>query len=185
MEGDAGSGPLTQTGAADAPSRLSSRRWFAGLTVVLVLLAGAMTAGGYLALRYHRESQQIDRDNAVAVATAKECVLATQAPASDDLIAAEQKIIDCATGEFRTQATLYGGVLVQAYKAAKVQVDVAEMRAAVERNNPDGSVDVLVAFRVKVDNVEAQGRELSYRLRAQLARDGGQYRIAKLDQVAR
>lgn len=205
MEGDAGAGPLSLAEAAGsappaavpdvsvasaaseppvAASRLG-QRWMSGICIVLALAAVGLTVGGYFALRYHRASELIARDNAAAVAAAKDCVVATQAPMSDDPIVAEQKIIDCATGEFRTQATLYSGVFVQAYRAAKVHVEVSEMRAAVERNNPDGSVDVLVAFRVKVDNVEAKGREFGYRLRAQLARDGDQYRIAKLDQVAK
>lgn len=66
-----------------------------------------------------------------------------------------------------------------------MHVELTEMGAAVERNNPDGTIDVLVAFRIKVDNVEAKGREAGYRLRAQMMREDGQYRIAKLDQVAK
>ena len=58
------------------------------------------------------------------------------------------------------------------------------MRAAVERNNNDGSVDVLVAFRVKVSNDQTQNRETGYRLRVKMAPADGQYRIAKLDQVS-
>lgn len=66
-----------------------------------------------------------------------------------------------------------------------MRTELTEMGAAVERNNEDGSVDVLVAFRVKVDNVETQGKEVGYRLRAQMVREDGQYRIGRLDQVAR
>ena len=57
------------------------------------------------------------------------------------------------------------------------------MRAAVERHNDDGSVDVLVAVRVKVTNSEAADQEQGYRLRVQMAPDDGTYKIAKLDQV--
>ena len=41
------------------------------------------------------------------------------------------------------------------------------MRAAVERHNDDGSVDVLVAVRVKVTNSETADQEQGYRLRVQ------------------
>ena len=57
------------------------------------------------------------------------------------------------------------------------------MRAAVERHNDDGSVDVLVAVRVKVTNSEAADQEQGYRLRVQMAPDDGTYKVARLDQV--
>ena len=76
-------------------------------------------------------------------------------------------------------------MLVDAYRAANVTVQVSDMRAAVERYNDDGSVDVLVAVRVKVTNSEAANQEQGYRLRVQMAPVDGTYKIAKLDQVTR
>ena len=73
--------------------------------------------------------------------------------------------------------------LVDAYRAANVQVQVSDMRAAVEKHNVDGSIDVLVAVRVKVTNSEAADQEQGYRLRVQMAPVDGTYKIAKLDQV--
>lgn len=166
------------------PSRLG-RRQLAGVCALLLLLAAGLVAAGAVALRDHAASRSLERENTEAIAAAKECVLATQAPDGTDVAQAQQKILDCTTGEFRTQATLYAEMFVHAYQAAKVHVELTEMGAAVERNNPDGSIDILVAFRVKVDNIETQGKEVGYRLRAQMVRDDGQYRIAKLDQVAR
>lgn len=172
--------------AAEEPatSRLG-RRQQVGICVLLLLLAVGLLAAGVVGLREHADSKVLMHDNALALAAAKECVLATQAPDGRDLALAQQKIVNCSTGEFRTQVALYGEMFVHAYQAAKVQVKLTEMGAAVERNNPDGSVDILVAFRIKVDNVETQGKEVGYRLRAQMVREDGQYRIAKLDQVAR
>jgi len=215
MEGDAGTVPMTEDGeqqtadtadptiedtaaatttepvepdeadvAGTAPSRVG-RRTLVACCALLIVLAAGLVAAGYLGLRDHAASAALARDNAEAVAAAKRCVLATQAPDGEDVAAAQQKILDCAAGEFRTQAMLYSEVFVQAYRAAKVHVELTEMGAAVERNNEDGSVDVLVAFRVKVDNVETQGKEVGYRLRAQMVREDGQFRIARLDQVAR
>ena len=57
------------------------------------------------------------------------------------------------------------------------------MRAAAERHNDDGSVDVLVAVRTKVTNSEAADQEQGYRLRVTMAPDEGKYKIAKLEQV--
>ena len=114
---------------------------------------------------------------------AKDCVAATHAPDTATMTAGQTKIIECSTGDFGVQAALYSGVLVDAYRAANVTVQVSDMRAAVERYNDDGSVDVLVAVRVKVTNSEAANQEQGYRLRVQMAPVDGTYKIAQLDQV--
>ena len=178
----------TDAGAADTgvergPSRLG-RGWLAGIAAVLVLCAGAIGAGGYFALRFHQDSQAIARNDAAALKAAVDCVSATQAPDTNAMAASEQKIIDCGTDAFRSQALLYTSMLVQAYQAANVHVQVADLRAAVERNNGDGSVDVLVALRVKVASAESQN-ETGYRLRVKMALAEGQYKISRLDQVTK
>jgi Mce-associated membrane protein len=171
------------TGVERGPSRLG-RGWLAGIAAALVLFAGALGAGGYFALRFHHESQTIARNDAAALKAAMDCVAATQAPDTNAMAASEQKIIDCGTDAFRSQAVLYTSMLVQAYQAANVHVQVADVRAAVERNNSDGSVDVLVAMRVKVATDKTQN-ETGYRLRVKMALADGQYKIAKLDQVTK
>jgi Mce-associated membrane protein len=165
------------------PSRLG-RGWLAGIAAVLILLAGGIGAGGYFALHFHKQSQEIARNDAAAVKAAIDCVSATQAPDTSAMIASEQKIIDCGTDAFRTQAMVYTNMLVQAYQASNVHVQVSDVRAAVERNNPDGSIDVLVAMRVKVSGDQSQN-ETGYRLRVRMSHAEGQYRISKLDQVTK
>jgi Mce-associated membrane protein len=194
MEGDAGANRLNPSGTDDSsfsdtgvernPSRLG-RGWLIGITAALLMLAGGVGVGGYLTLRSHQDGQAIVRSDAAAVQAAKDCVAATQAPDIGAMAASAQKIIDCGTGAFRSQAILYSSLLVEAYQAANAHVQMSDMRAAVERNNDDGSVDVLVALRVKVSNSETQNQEAGYRLRVTMAPDEGQYRIAKLDQVAK
>ncbi len=178
VEPDAG-----DMGVEHGPSRLG-RGWLAGIAAALVLFAGAIGAGGYFALRFHHESQAIARNDAAALKAAVDCVSATQAPDTNAMAASEQKIIDCGTDAFRSQALLYTSMLVQAYQAANIHVHVSDLRAAVERNNNDGSVDVLVAMRVKVSSDQTQN-ETGYRLRVKMAPAEGQYKISKLDQVTR
>ena len=179
-ESEVGDSPVVEGN----PSRLG-RRWLIGITAALLVAAGGVGTGGYFAMRANQESQAVARHDAEAVKTAKDCVAATQAPDLSAMAAGAQKIIDCSTGGFRSQAILYSGLFVQAYQAANVHVQVSDMRAAAERNNADGSVDVLVALRVKVSNAEAPNREVGYRLRVTMAPDEGQYKIAKLEQVAK
>jgi Mce-associated membrane protein len=171
-------------GDPGASSRLG-RRWFVGIAAAVALLAGGVGAGGYLALRSHQESQATARRDAAAVEAAKDCVGATQAPDITAMAASAQKIIECGAGAFRSQAILYSGLLVEAYQAANAHVQVSDLRAAVERNNPDGSIEILLPLRVKVSNAESQNQEAGYRLRVTMVQDEGKYRISKLDQVAR
>ncbi|WP_142280218.1 Mce protein [Mycobacterium paraense] len=165
------------------PSRMG-RWWLSGIAAALVLLAAGLGAGGYFALRYHHQSQVIARNDAAALKAAVDCVSATQAPDTNAMVQSEQKIIECGTDAYRSQALLYTNMIVQAYQAANVHVQVSDARAAVERNNDDGTVDVLVAMRVKVSSDQSQ-KETGYRLRVRMAFAEGQYRISKLDQVTK
>jgi Mce-associated membrane protein len=179
-ESEGGSPPVVEGN----PSRLG-RGWLIGVAAALLVLAGGIGAGGYFALRANQESQAIARHDVEAVNAAKDCVVATQAPDVNAMTAGAQKIIDCSTGSFRSQAVLYSSLFVQAYQVANVRAQVSDMRAGAERNYDDGSVDVLVAFRVKVSNSQMQDREVGYRLRVKMAPAEGQYRIANIDQVAK
>jgi Mce-associated membrane protein len=179
-ESEGGSPPVVEGN----PSRLG-RGWLIGVAAALLVLAGGIGAGGYFALRANQESQAIARHDVEAVNAAKDCVVATQAPDVNAMTAGAQKIIDCSTGSFRSQAVLYSSLFVQAYQVANVHTQVSDMRAGAERNYDDGSVDVLVAFRVKVSNSQTQDREIGYRLRVKMAPAEGQYRIANIDQVAK
>ena len=158
--------------------------WMASICAALLVVAAGVAVGGYLALRSHDDGEVIARADAAALQAAKDCVAATNAPDTTAMTAAQSKIIECSTGDFGAQASLYSSVLVEAYQAAQVKVAVSDMRAAVERHNDDGSVDVLVAVRVKVTNSETADQEQGYRLRVRMAPDSGTYKIARLDQVS-
>jgi Mce-associated membrane protein len=195
MEGDAGTSQLNPTDSDTEEvidqettdprvvhGRLSGRA-AAAVVAVLVVLAGALAVVGYLLLQWNARSEQIQRDGAVALQAAKDCVIATQAPDTASMGAAQARIIECSTGDFGAQAVFYSSMLTEAYQAANVQVEVADLRAAVEGYRDDGAVDVLVALRTKVTNTEAAGQEQGYRLRVTMQRDNGTYKIANMVQV--
>jgi Mce-associated membrane protein len=164
------------------PSRLG-RGWVAAICTALVLLTACAAVGGYLALRSNEEANTLASNEVRALQAAKDCVAATQAPDTTAMTTGQARIIECSTGDFGAQAALYSGMLVEAYRAADVQVQVSDMRAAVEKHNGDGSIDVLVAVRVKVTNSQAADQEQGYRLRVQMAPADGTYKVARLDQV--
>ena len=159
------------------------RGWLAGICAVLVALTAAAVVGGILFIRDNRGIEEVNRNDAAALQAAKECVAALQAPDTAAMSAAQMKIMECSTGAFGAQANTFGGILVEAYQAAKVQVQVSDMRAAVERHDPNGSVDVLVAVRIKVTNSDVADQESGYRLRVTMTPDQGRYRIDKMEQV--
>lgn len=177
------SAPEAEVSSEDRPSRLS-RGWFVAMFAALLVLAAGVAAGGYLALRLHDENADAARAEDQAVAAAKECVSATNAPDPTTMAASVQKIIDCSTGDFGAYAKMMAPVMVEAYQAANVKMEVTDMRAAAERQNDDGSIDVLVAFRFRApNNPDTQNAEIGMRLRAQMKPDEGRFKIAKLDPV--
>ncbi|GAS86002.1 hypothetical protein [Mycolicibacterium brisbanense] len=172
----------SSSGVERRPSRLG-RGAMAAICAGLLVLTALAGTGGYLALRSHAESEQIARDEASALQAAKDCVTATQAPDTAAMTAAQTKIIECSTGDFGAQSVLYSSMLLEAYQAANVKVQVSDLRAAVEKHNDDGSMDLLVAVRVVVSNTEKSNEEQGYRLRVKMALDDGVYKVARLDQV--
>ena len=103
------------------------RGWLVAIVAALALAAVGVAVGGYLALRAHDRSEAIARDDAVALARAKECVTATQAPDVAAMTASQSKIIECATGDFAVQANLYSGMVVDVYQFANVAVQVSDL----------------------------------------------------------
>jgi Mce-associated membrane protein len=178
--------PVTEVAGETGDERRSprlGRGWLVGICAALVALTAAAVVGGVLLIRDNRTIDEINRSDAAALQAAKDCVTALQAPDTAAMSAAQVKIMECSTGAFAVQASSYGGILVEAYQAANVQVQVSDMRAAVERHDPNGSVDVLVAVRIKVTNSEVKDQESGYRLRVTMTPDQGRYRIDKMEQV--
>jgi Mce-associated membrane protein len=182
-EAPADAAPEAEVASEDRPSRLS-RGWFVAMFVVLLLVAAGVATGGYLALHAHNDNVAAARAEDQAVVAAKDCVSATNAPDPAAMAASVQKILDCSTGDFGAYAKVMAPMMVEAYQAANVKVDVTDMRAAAERHNDDGSIDVLVAFRFRTpSNPDTQNQEIGLRLRAKMTPEDGRYKIAKLDPV--
>ncbi|MEI7914399.1 MAG: Mce protein [Mycobacteriaceae bacterium] len=152
---------------------------------MIAVAALALTVAGVLALLGHRKTSAAINGEAVAVAAAKDCIAATQAPDVKAMKESQRKIVDCATENYAPQANLYSGILADAYEATKAQVKIADIRAAAEKHNPDGSIDVLVATRVAMSNIDQQGQEISYRLRVRMVPSGGTYKIDSIDPVSK
>lgn len=189
MEGDAGSGQLTPTSPLTAPdqpeSRLSSQRWLTRVCAALVLASLVVIAAGALSWVSNRHDAAASRDEVLAVDTAKDCIAATQAPDIQAMNDSQRKIIACATDNYAPQANLYSSLLTEAYQTVEAKVKITDIRAAAEKHHSDGSIDVLVATRVKMSNVQEQDRELSYRLRVRMSPADGVYKIDNIEPVGK
>lgn len=188
MDGDAGPGQLNSAEEVSAetseqvPSRLTTR-WVASVAAVLVVLAAALGGAGYLAVKSHQHTMALEAAENQALAAAKDCVAATQAPDPSAMLASQQKLYDCMTGDFAAQAGVMVGVLADAYQVAQAKVEVSNLRAAVEQHLPDGTVQILVAVQVTITNSEASNVD-GYRLRVFMQPVDGTYKIARIDQVS-
>ena len=189
MEGDAGSGQLTPTPPLTVPdqpeSALSSGRFLVRTATALLVASVALIAAGVLAWVSNRHGAVAARDEVVAVDMAKDCIAATQAPDTKAMTESQRKIISCTTDNYAPQANLYSSLLTEAYQTVNAKVKIADIRAAAERHNPDGSIDVLVATRVSMSNVQEKDQELSYRLRVRMAPVDGTYKIDSIEPVGK
>ena len=182
---DAGISAPVQQAAPAAASRLLTGRWPGAVIGGLAAAALLLTVVGVVALLGHRHDAAAANGEAAAVAAAKDCITATQAPDVKAMDQSQRKIVECSTENFAAQANLYGGLLADAYRTVNAQVKVADMRAAAEKHNPDGSIDVLVATRVAMSNNQQINQELSYRLRVRMVPDGGTYKIDNIEPVSK
>ena len=189
MEGDAGSGQLTPTPPLTAPDQLESRpssgRWLFHVTAALAVAGMALIAAAALAWVSSRHGAAAARDEIMAVDMAKDCISATQAPDTKAMTDSQRKIVGCATENYAPQANLYSSLLTEAYQTVNAKVKIADIRAAAEKHNPDGSIDVLVATRVMMSNIQEKDQELSYRLRVRMAPVDGTYKIDNIEPVGK
>ncbi|MBJ7399185.1 Mce protein [Mycolicibacterium sp.] len=189
MEGDAGSGQLTPTPPLTAPdqpeSALSSGRFLVRVATALLAASMALVVAGVVAWVSNRHGAVTARDEVVAVDMAKDCIAATQAPDTKAMTESQRKIVACTTENYAPQANLYSSLLAEAYQTVNAKVKIADIRAAAEKHNPDGSIDVLVATRVSMSNVQEKDQELSYRLRVRMAPVDGTYKIDSIEPVGK
>jgi Mce-associated membrane protein len=92
-----------------------------------------------------------------------------------------QRVIDNSTGKFKDdmQATAYD--LTKAIEQSKVGVKVNVERVGVESMTDDSAV-VLVAAKSVLTNADNRKRgPQAWRISIELQRDGGQFKISKVD----
>ena len=85
------------------------------------------------------------------------------------MAASQAKIIECSTGDFAVQADAVQRDAGRRVPGGQRQGAGVGHAGRGRTHNDDGSVDVLVAVRVKVTNSQAADQEQGYRLRVKMA----------------
>lgn len=190
---DAGIDEADETTTADddgdtEPARSRRRRlprpgWKALAATVAVLCTVALLAvSGYMAWT-HREAQKLQQQNAEYTAAGRQSVVTLM---SLDFSKAEegvQRIIDNATGQFKTDFEQQAADFVQVAQESKVITEVTVNSVAVESMSDDKAV-VLVAASSRVTNSAGANQEpRTWRLSVDLQREGDQIKMSKVEFV--
>ncbi|MCW2664004.1 MAG: hypothetical protein JWP83_5156 [Mycobacterium sp.] len=179
-----------ETVAAAAPESRRARRRLrfpslsATLKVAAIVLIGVFVGvTGYMAWQYHEATDREERA-ANFVAGARQGVINMTSldfnRAKEDV----QRVIDSSTGQFRDDFQQRAKDFASVVEQSKVTTQGAVNAAALE--SMDGnSASVLVSATSKITNAAgAKDEPRVFRLRVTVTKDGGQYKMSKVDFVA-
>lgn len=170
------------------PTRSRRRRiprpgWKALAATVAVLCTVALLAvSGYMAWT-HREAQKLQQQNAEYTAAGRQSVVTLMSLDFNKAEEGVQRIIDNATGQFKTDFEQQAADFVQVAQESKVITEVTVNSVAVESMSDDKAV-VLVAASSRVTNSAGANQEpRTWRLSVDLQREGDQIKMSKVEFV--
>jgi Mce-associated membrane protein len=155
---------------------------FVAASLVILLSLGLFGAGGWMIWHHHQVVAQQQR-SAEFVAAARQGVVTLMSldfnHAEDDV----KRIIDNTTGDFRKDFESQAPEFTDVAKQSKVVTEATVNAAAVQSMTKD-TATVLVAVTTRVSNTASKQQEpRSWRLSVDVARDGGQIKLAKVEFV--
>ena len=148
-----------------------------------VLVIAALLAGSGYMYWYHRQAQAEQQRRAEFSAAARQGVVTLMSldynKAKEDV----QRIIDNSTGQFKTDFESTSEDFVKVAIDSKAVTETNVTATAVE-SMTDDTATVLVAATSRVTNAAGAKQEpRAWRLSVNLARDGGQLKLAKVEFV--
>ncbi|TPG33234.1 hypothetical protein EAH80_16910 [Mycobacterium hodleri] len=155
--------------------------WVAAALVVICTL-GLLAASAYMVV-HHRQVTQEQQRSAEFAAAARQGVVTLMSlnfsTAADDV----KRIIDNTTGDFKKDFQGQADEFTKVAQESKVVTEATVNATAVQKMNNDAAT-VLVAVTTQVSNVASKEQQpRSWRLRVDIARDGGQLKLAKVEFV--
>lgn len=153
-----------------------------GATLVVLLTLGFLGAGGYM-MWQHRQNLAEQQRSAEFAAGARQGVVTLMSldfnRAEDDV----KRILENTTGDFRKDFESQAEDFAQVAQESKVVTEATVNAVAVQSMTQD-TARVLLAVTTRVSNVQSQTQEpRSWRLAVDVARDGDQIKLAKVEFV--
>lgn len=155
--------------------------WIAATLVVLCTL-GLLGASGYM-MWHHRQVTAEQQRSADFAAAARQGVVTLMSldfnHAQDDV----KRILDNTTGDFKKDFEGQAEQFAEVAQSSKVVTEATVSSTAVQSMTKD-TATVLVAVTTQVSNAASKEQEpRSWRLRVDMARDGGQLKLSKVEFV--
>ena len=152
-------------------------------TVAVLLIAALLTGCGYMFWNHRKAQAELER-RAEFEAAARQGVVTLMSldyhKAKEDV----QRIIDSSTGQFKDDFQNTADDFIKVATDSKAVTVTNVTATAVESMNGDDTATVLVAASSRVTNsAGAKEEPRSWRLSVNLARDGGQLKLAKVEFV--
>lgn len=156
-------------------------RWIAAALVILCTI-GFLGASAYMVL-HHRQATEQRQQSAEFAAAARQGVVTLMSlnfnSAADDV----KRIIDNTTGDFKKDFQGQADEFTKVAQESKVVTEATVNASAVQKMSKD-TATVLVAVTTQVSNAASNDQQpRSWRLRVDIARDGGQLKLAKVEFV--
>jgi Mce-associated membrane protein len=155
---------------------------FVAAGLVILLSLGLFGAGGWM-IWHHQQVVAEQQRSAEFAAAARQGVVTLMSldynHAEDDV----KRIIDNTTGDFKKDFESQAPEFTDVAKQSKVVTEATVTAAAVQSMTKD-TATVLIAVTTRVSNTASKQQEpRSWRLSVDVARDGGQIKLAKVEFV--
>ena len=114
----------------------------------------------------------------------RQAVINLITPSAADPAGSAQRILDGATGEWKTEFESTKTEFIDTIAQSKTESTGEILGAGIERANDDGTTSVMVSAVTKVTNAAgAKDEPRTWRLRVQVGNDGDLYKLAKIEVV--
>ena len=164
------------------PRARRSRIALAAAILAVVLTLGFLGASGYMIVQHRRVVAEQQRSTEFAAAARQGVVTLMSLnfnSAQDDV----KRILDNTTGEFKKDFAGQADEFAKVAQSSQVITEATVNATAVQSMSQD-TATVLVAVTTQVSNAASKQQEpRSWRLRVDMARDGGQIKLAKVEFV--
>ena len=174
-------------GATEAPGTAQARkrpRWpvVGAVLSAVAVVALAVTSVGLA--RSHDDRQAVADHDLELLQGTRQAVMNLITPSAADPAGSAQRILDGATGEWKTEFESTRTEFIDTIAQSKTESTGEILGAGIERANDDGTTSVMVAAVTKVTNAAgAKDEPRTWRLRVQVGKDGDLYKLAKIEVV--